>query len=192
LADSSGHLLALVSAAVVLRQERWQVAVVGVARLPVGAGVRPRAAAAAPLTWRQLDVQNPAARGAGRVAAQPFVDAGGVESVAALGQHAHGLAVLELGEADGALRRRGLRLRLASVAREGRRDVRDGGDRAEHRLLDAPVGCGRLRLRRAAAPARAPRDEADGEDADEHAEERGEDDDDVVVVGGARRRRRRL
>jgi hypothetical protein len=145
--------------------------------------------------------QEPAAGGAGRVAAQPLVDAAGVEGVAAVGQHARGLALLELRQADGALRRLP-RLPFAAAAAAasgggGGCDVRHGGDPAEHRLLDAPVGRRRRSsssslLRAGPAPAaRAPRHEADAEDGDERAEQRGEHDDDVVVVGPVRPRRRR-
>jgi hypothetical protein len=184
-----------------LRQERRHGAVVGrLPRGPSGAGVvGPRAAAAAPLSGRQLVGQEPAAGGAGRVAAQPLVDAGGVEGVAALGQHARGLALLELRQADGALHRLRVRVPFASAAAAassggGGCDVRHGGDPAEHRLLDAPVGRRRSSslLRAGPAPAaRAPRHEADAEDGDERAEQRGEHDDDVVVVGPVRPSRRR-
>jgi hypothetical protein len=112
------------------------------------------------------------------VGAQPPVDAGGVEGVAALGQHARGLALLELRQADGAL----VRVVPFPLAAGG---VGHGGDPAQHRLLDAPVG-GSRRLRAGPARARAPRHEADAEDGDERAQQRGEHDDHVVVVGPVR------
>jgi hypothetical protein len=52
--------------------------------------------------------------------------------VAALWQHAHRLPVLELGEADGPL----VRLGPGAAVRDG---VGDGGEGAQHLLLDAPV-----------------------------------------------------
>lgn len=83
--------------------------------------------------------EHAAARRARRVRAQPRVDAGGVEAVVALRQHAHGLPVLELHEADGAL----LRLAAAAVG-----DVRHGRERPQHLLLDALVRRGAHRRRR--------------------------------------------
>jgi hypothetical protein len=166
-----------------LRQERRHAAVGG--RLPAAVpSVGPRAAAAALLAGRQPEGQDPAAGGAGGVPAQPLVDAGGVEAVPAGGQHAHGLALLELRQADGALlRRRGRLPRLLVAAAGG--GVRHGGDLAEHRLLDAPVGGGGLPAG-PAAPAGAPRHEADAEDGDHRAEQRGEHDHHVVVAGDVR------
>jgi hypothetical protein len=154
-------------------------------RLPERAGARP--AAPAPLAGRDLHGQHPTARRARGVRAQPRVDAGGVEPVAALRQHAHGLAVLELREADGALV---VSLLLAAVA-----DVRDRRKRAKHLLLDALVvrgNCGSLWRPSTggggpAARARAPCDEAEAEDAHERTEEAGEDEDHVRVEGVRRR-----
>jgi hypothetical protein len=175
-----------------LRQERRPLGAAARGRLPeradAGTGTGARAAAAAPLGGGQVDGQHPAAGRAGGVRAQPRVDAGGVERVAALRQHAHGLASLELGEADGALV--GPSLRLAAVG-----DVRDGRERAQHLLLDAPVrGFGGARLRPAGLGGPAPRaraagDEAQAEDADQRAEQAGEDEDHVRVDGVLRRAR---
>jgi hypothetical protein len=167
-----------------LGQERRPLGAAG--RLPERADAEAgaRAAAAAPLAGRQLGGQHAAAGRAGGVPAQPRVDAGGVERVAALRQHAHGLAVLELGEADGALVRP-FPCRLAAVG-----DVRDRRQRAQHLLLDALVRGGRRPDRRDPAPrARAPGDEAEAEDADERAEQAGEDEDHVRVEGVRRRAR---
>ena len=172
-----------------LGQERRPLGAAG--RLPERADAEAgaRAAAAAPLAGRQLGGQHAPAGRAGGVPAQPRVDAGGVERVAALRQHAHGLAVLELGEADGALVRPFPR-RLAAVG-----DVRDRRQRAQHLLLDALVRGGRARRRpgrRGPAPrARAPGDEAEAKDADERAEQPGEDEDHVRVEGVRRLRRAR-
>jgi hypothetical protein len=177
-----------------LRQERRPLGAAARGRLPerADAGTGARATAAAPLGGGQVDGQHPAAGRAGGVRAQPRVDAGGVERVAALRQHAHGLASLELGEADGALVGPSLRgrRRLAAVG-----DVRDGRERAQNLLLDAPVrGFGGVRLRPAglggpAPRARAPGDEAQAEDADQRAEQAGEDEDHVRVDGVLRRAR---
>lgn len=145
-----------------LRQEGRDLAVV--CRLPDRGGggwLWPRAAALAPLALGKLEDEDPAAGGAGGVPAQPLVDAGGVERVAALGEHAHGVAVLEVGEADGALGllpllRRRLLLLLPLAAASGG-DVLDGGDRAEHGLLDALVGGGRVGRRRRSGSTRSAR-----------------------------------
>ena len=165
-----------------LGQERRPLGAAG--RLPERADAEAgaRAAAAAPLAGRQLGGEHAPAGRAGGVPAQPRVDAGGVERVAALRQHAHGLAVLELGEADGALVRPFPR-RLAAVG-----DVRDRRQRAQHLLLDALVRHG-LARRRPAPRARAPGDEAEAKDADERAEQPGEDEDHVRVEGVRRRAR---
>lgn len=123
-----------------LGQERRALGAAG--RLPEradGAEAGARAAAAAPLACGQLGGEHAPAGRAGGVPAEPRVDAGGVERVAALRQHAHGLAVLELGEADGALVGAFPRLRrLAAVG-----DIRDRRERAQHLLLDALVRRGR-------------------------------------------------
>lgn len=171
-------------------RQLWPLGVAG-RRLPViqeqradAAAAGARAAAAAPLAGGHLGGdEHAAARRARRVRAQPRVDAGGVEAVVALRQHAHGLPVLKLHEADGAL----LRLAAAAVG-----DVRHGRERPQHLLLDALVRRGGATAAaasrcpaaggpRPAARARAPGDEAEAEDADERAEQPGEDDDEVRV-----------
>ena len=98
---------------------------------------------------------------------EPLVNAGGVERVSAQRQHMHGPAVLELGEEDGALRRRVLLLRLSFLG--GSTGVGHRGYGAEHGLPDAPVCGGGARTADAeTAGAGATHDEAD-------AEEQGED-----------------
>jgi hypothetical protein len=179
-----GYFLPIVRST--LGQERRHVCAAA-GRLPEHAGGR--TAAPAPLAGREVHGQHATARRARGVRAQPRVDAGGVEPVAALRQHAHGLAVLELREADGALVVALLLHRLAAVG-----DVRDRRKRAQHLLLDALVrgSCGSLWRPSTggggpAARARAPCDEAEAEDAHERAEEAGEDEDHVRVEGVRRR-----
>jgi hypothetical protein len=149
------------------------------------------AAAPAPLAGGEVDGKHAAARRARGVRAQPGVDAGGVKAVAALRQHAHGLAVLELREADGTLVR--LLLCRGGLAAVG--DVCDRRKRAQHLLLDALVRGGDLPRPASgsggpAPGARAPCHEAEAEDADERAEQAGEDENHVRVEGVRLRGRR--
>ena len=79
---------------------------------------------------------------AGRVRGQPRVDAVDVEAMAAPGEQAHGVAVRELAEADGALGAAGRRCARGLGA------VHRHGHLPEHTLLQPGSGRGRVRVGR--------------------------------------------
>ena len=134
---------------------------------------------------RLPDHDGGAAGWAGCARSQPSVDAGDVEGVGAAREHAQGVSLGELGQADGALGGGG-----GGGAR--RRAEGYAGQRIDGLLLE-PLGRGLLLIIPAGgvAPAAgaAGDDETEAEDADERAEQPGEDEDHVRVEGVRRRAR---
>ena len=138
---------------------------------------------------------------AGGVGDEPHVDALGVEAVATAGQEPRLLAVLELGEAHGALHHRVLPLLVRTSRRQM---VHRDRQRAQQLRVDAPAGAGPHRPTtpgattggrpRTTAPPLAPLEavleggEAEGEDDEEQEDAR--DGEDAAERHGGRRTRR--
>lgn len=113
------------------------------------------------------------AGGAGRVRAEPFVNAADVEAVVALGQHPDPLPGGEVGEADGALGVQAGQLEVGRIAYDGEslegllfnpRVGQGSGGRCPHYV-------GRLGPHEGGAPESAADDGVEAEGADEGAEE---------------------